>query len=212
MKEQGYCPVNLDFGWKTVVKQMKIIENRLSPPRRLAIAYAPEAVRAAFSLLLEFDMRLAALVANASEPMIGQLKLAWWRDALATEPEKRPKGEPLLGQLALLQGQDTGAAMAQLVDAWELLLVANNDAAALTDFAAARGAAIFGTYAQWVGQDADVSALGADWAVADLTGGTVRVADLTAFRDRKLRPLTILAVSVGNVTGPRLIWHALTGQ
>lgn len=184
----------------------------LLPPQRLAVAYTPAGVRAALSLLLEFDARLAQLVANASEPLIGQMKLAWWRDAIAMEPHKRPKGEPLLGQLGLLKA-DVGAAMLQLVDAWEELLIGDGGPGILEEFGKGRGAAIFGSYADWVGSVADVEALGAAWAIADLTGAAPQApGDLTPFRHAKLRPLTILALSVRDVSGPRLLWHALTGR
>ena len=71
---------------------MTDIESELLPPVRLAIAYAPLTVRSAFSLLLRFDARFASVVAKASEPMIAQMKLAWWRDSLLRGPETRPKG------------------------------------------------------------------------------------------------------------------------
>lgn len=186
------------------------IGNLLSPPQRLAVAYASKRARAAFSLLLAFDARLSHLVSDAHEPLIGQLKLAWWRDAIATEPDKRPKGEPLLRQLAALDKPDVGLAMSRLIDSWEKLLVGEDGTAALTAFAKERGAAIFVSYAGWVGSDVDVGLLGEAWAVADLTGEIVQ--DSPNVRDRKLRPLTILALSVRNVSGPRLLWHALTGR
>lgn len=192
---------------------MDEVEDRLLPPQRLAVAYAPQAVRAVFLLLLEFDARLAALVAGASEPLIGQLKLAWWRDAIAMEPGKRPKGEPLLQRLALLEGQGLGVAMVQLVDAWELLLVGDGSTDTLASFAKLRGVSVFGTYAGWVDSDADVVSLGEEWALAGLTVGTTPGQnDLRRFKNRKLRPLTILALSVRDVSGPRLVWHALTGR
>lgn len=192
---------------------MEKIANGLSPPHRLAVAYAPAAVREGFSLLLALDARLAQLVANASEPLIGQMKLAWWRDAIAMEQGKRPKGEPLLAQLAMLDERDVAAAMLRLVDAWEGLLVADGGASGLKEFAKGRGQAIFGSYAAWVGSTEDTGPLGADWAIADLTGVTPNGShDLSAFQHRKLRPLTIMALSLRNVSGPRLLWHALTGR
>jgi phytoene synthase len=45
------------------------------------------------------DVRLAGVVRGAREPMLGQLKLAWWRDRLGGDPESWPKGEPLLASL-----------------------------------------------------------------------------------------------------------------
>ena len=54
----------------------------LTPLHRLALAYAPAASRGAWLGFLALDMRLAAIVRAAREPMIGQIKLAWWRERL----------------------------------------------------------------------------------------------------------------------------------
>lgn len=199
---------------------MSDIESELPPPARLAVAYAPRAVRGALSLLLRFDARFASVVGKATEPMIGQMKLAWWRDALLREPGERPKGEPLLGELGEFGSQIPASAVEQLLSAWDILLTADQwSSETINEFSDLRGSAIFKTYADMVAAPCDVSSLGAAWAADDLRmqfGG--RVPQLLPRPTppipsaRSLRPLAILAMSVRSVSGPRLIWHALTGR
>jgi 15-cis-phytoene synthase len=199
---------------------MNDIESDLPPPARLAVAYAPPAVRRAFSLLLRFDTRFASVVGRASEPMIGQMKLAWWRDALLRPSGSRPKGEPLLSELGEFGGRIPVSAVERLLSAWEILLAADQwSSKTINEFADLRGSAIFKTYADMVAAPCDVSSLGAAWAVDDLKmlfGARVPDSEpratLLHSKKRLLRPLTILAMSVRSVSGPRLIWHALTGQ
>lgn len=135
---------------------------------RLALAYAPASARAFWLTALTLDARLAGVVRAAREPVLAQLKLAWWRDRLAQNPAARPQGEPLLANLA--DWQDGGASLAPLVDGWEALL---GDpplpADAITTFAAGR-AALIGDLAQIVGADrAGAEARARRWALADLS-------------------------------------------
>jgi 15-cis-phytoene synthase len=185
--------------------------NALSPPPRLAIAYAPSDVREAFSLLLEFDAKLRGVVINASEILIGQLKLAWWREAIAADAGQRPKGEPLLARIGALETQDIRPELEMLLTAWECLLLGDGDPSALRPFAQDRGCAIFGGYARIVNLDADVHAAGVEWALRDLKGPDGGDEVLIP-RQRRLRPLSIMLLSVCDVSGPRMIWRALTGR
>ena len=58
------------------------LENEiLPPPLRLALAYCPAGIRPGFALLLRFDERIAGIAMKQGEPMVAQLKLAWWREA-----------------------------------------------------------------------------------------------------------------------------------
>ena len=193
--------------------------SQLTPPANLAVAYTPVAFQPAFTLLLQLDMRFADIVRKAREPMIAQIKLAWWRDAFAAEPALRPKGEPLLQALCACGDVISPSALEDLVSAWELLLGEDEWAAQDVEaHAALRGRTIFGSYAAWAGEGCDISSLSHQWALDAL-----RVefpSKFVAFdnqplpalpKGRKLRPLSILAMSVRKVTGFRLIGHALTG-
>jgi phytoene synthase len=191
----------------------------LPPPANLAVAYTPVAFRPAFTLLLQLDARFADIVRKAREPMIAQIKLAWWRDAFAAEPALRPKGEPLLQALGTCGDVISPSALQDLVSAWELLLGEGEWAAQdIEKHAALRGGAIFGSYAVWIGEGCDVSALSHQWALDALRlefPSKLSVPNnqpLPALpKGRKLRPLSILAMSVRKVTGLRLVGHALTG-
>lgn len=98
----------------------------------------PRARRAAMAALWGLAARLTKLLLDAREPLIGQIKLAWWRDMmalLASDPAALPKGEPLLADLAASWAGQGG--LDALVDAAEAMLLAENDAercAASEDF------------------------------------------------------------------------------
>ncbi len=103
----------------------------------------PRDRRDAIAALWAFAERLTKVLDDAREPLIGQIKLAWWRDMaamIASDPAALPKGEPLLADL-----QETWAGLGgleTLVDAAEAMLLAD-DTAAQHSAAAAFGDALF---------------------------------------------------------------------
>ena len=93
----------------------------LSAEQRLALAYAPSRARPAWLGLLALDQRLAEIVRQAREPMLGQIRLAWWRDLLSQDPSAWPEGEPLVCHIAdHLAG--VAPRLAELATGWEYLL------------------------------------------------------------------------------------------
>lgn len=87
----------------------------------------PHARRAAVTALWGLAARLTKLLIDAREPLIGQIKLAWWRDMmamLASDPAALPKGEPLLAELQATWAGQGG--LDALVDAAEAMLLAEN--------------------------------------------------------------------------------------
>lgn len=198
---------------------MNSLSEDLMPPTRLALAYAPKHLKNAWELLLRFDIRMKNIVGATTEPLIGQMKLAWWRDAIAADPSARPKGEPLLSSMSQLGNPALDRAAAALVDAWETLIVSDCWTMPIIDrFAQDRGSIVFGFFGQLACPPAFPDSLAQQWAAADLRlqfGDRVPKAIPTPGpfpRDRALRPLTIMAMSVHETSGPRLIWHALTGH
>ena len=81
----------------------------LPAERRLALAYAPAKARPLWRGLFVLDQRLGAVAAAQREPMLAQIKLAWWREQLAKPAAARARGEPVL---ALLDGQALSSATA----------------------------------------------------------------------------------------------------
>lgn len=148
-----------------------ILLETLPVQQRLALAYAPARLRDAWLALLALDARLATVVRSAREPVLGQLRLAWWRERLQSPAVQWPEGEPLL---ALLRAWDDRHGMlVSLVDGWENLLgEAPLESAAFAAFAAGRADAFAAMTDLSVSPDAREHAVGIarQWALADLLG------------------------------------------
>ncbi len=160
----------------------------LPAPARLALAYAPRAARREWLTWLAFDARLARIVRQAREPLLCQMRLAWWRDRLGEEPLQWPTGEPLLAALRDWRGDL--ATLVAVVDAWELLLAEASDAA-VADLAVSRAAALVVLAGRLgVGHAAEtVRQAGSSWALTELT----QTAPLAHPRlPRAMRPLAVL--------------------
>ena len=96
----------------------------LTPEAELAVAWSRPKVRGPLSMALQLDRRLARIVARTTEPMLGQMRLAWWREALAKPPGDRPRGDLVLDGISLhWAGHEAG--LLPLVDAWEVLVTAD---------------------------------------------------------------------------------------
>ena len=93
------------------------LEDWLTPPERLAIAYAPKEMRAAWAGFLALERRLADAARPEREPIMVQLRLAWWRDRFNEPASMWPIGEPLLALLAAWDNER--GALAALVDGFE---------------------------------------------------------------------------------------------
>jgi phytoene synthase len=58
--------------------------------RFLASLFAPAPLRPALWALLGFNFEIAKIRETVSEPMLGAIRLQWWRDAIAEAAEGRP--------------------------------------------------------------------------------------------------------------------------
>ncbi len=119
---------------------MDLLElEEMSPEKRIALANCAVEIRTPLAVYFALDNRLSNLVAKTSEPMLAQMRLAWWRDQFERDPEQRPAGDAVLDAVSdYWQGRES--ALVPLVDAWEMMAVEENlDAAAIAKFAAARG-------------------------------------------------------------------------
>lgn len=179
----------------------------LPPLQRFALAYAPARAHALTLGLMALDNRLAGIVSRASEPMLAQIRLAWWRELLTQEPESWPGGEPLLALLK--HWRERTAELVQLVNGWECA-VTGGDALAIADIrrlASGRGAA-FGVLAGVLGHSgaAETTArMAREWALADLAAYLPAPADRDTAHEmlgdtawtrqrlpRALRPVAVL--------------------
>lgn len=93
----------------------------LSPERELALAHTPVGMRDKMAVALWLDQRLARIVSQTTEPMLGQMRLAWWRDMLARPLGERPTGDVVLDGISRLW-QDEEAPLRACIDGWERML------------------------------------------------------------------------------------------
>lgn len=146
----------------------RLIET-LPPVARLALAYAPGPAKMPTLALLALDVRLAGLLRHSREPMLAQLRLAWWRETLGQDAAAWPEGEPLLA--ALRSWSNAHAPLIALVDGWEMLTgTAPLPADALDGMAEGRAAAFAGLAGVlgFAAQAEDARAVARRWARADL--------------------------------------------
>jgi phytoene synthase len=144
------------------------------PERLLMLAYVPADRRAALATLWELDMRLGQVVATTTEPAIGAIRLAWWRDALLRLDQAPAPAEPLLQQVAeTLLPFVSGAMLAPLAESWDALLDDALPDEGLDAYGEARGAALFGVAAFLLGGEAgDVRPFAGGWVLADVAHGS----------------------------------------
>ncbi|NTZ41648.1 hypothetical protein G7A66_00785 [Altererythrobacter sp. SALINAS58] len=154
--------------------------------------------------LMLLDLRLAETLRKHGEPLIAQIKLAWWRDRLGENPSGWPKGEPLLERLGNWPGSTSG--LSAMVDGWEVLVSDDLTPPAIMAYADGRAAG-WVTLATALAQDGFVgntTAAARNWVLGDLAmhlhDGEERAAVQTAVATsssggtlpRAMRPLAIL--------------------
>jgi phytoene synthase len=157
----------------------------LDHDRTLALAYVPAARRPAVEALWRLDATLSAVLSTGREPLISQIRLAWWREALEKLDREAPPAEPILRAVAasLLPAGISGAALSEMEGGWALLLspdpLGPDD---LAIYAARRGGLLFRYTAQLLGSDlpAGGEAAGGAYALVDLARHSGSEADSEA--------------------------------
>ena len=122
--------------------------------------------------LFDLDAILGAIVRTTRTPILGQMRLAWWRDALRAMDDAPAPAHPTLQALhAHVLPRTSGATLAAMAEGWEILTdeLAPDDLA-LARYADARGATLFAALAAGGarGDDRRIAAAGRGWALADL--------------------------------------------
>ena len=161
--------------------------------RWLAVQYAPATVRAALLAVHALDLEMAKVVATTTEPMIGQIRLAWWRERLEGLDRGEVPAQPVLQALAAeaLPRGVGGADLASFEDAW--LALAADD---LDRHVEARGQALGVVSARLLGGDAAAAVnLATAWAAGEAarSGEPVVAASALPRVGPNLRPLAGLA-------------------
>jgi phytoene synthase len=143
------------------------------PERMLALSYARPDDRGALEALLALDDALAQLLRTTREPALGQMRLAWWREALAQLDLEAAPAEPVLKALEreVLPKGIRGASLVPIVHGWEVLIEEELlDSDALRRFGEGRGQLFFAAGAALgAGPGDPLVVAGEGWALADLS-------------------------------------------
>jgi phytoene synthase len=142
----------------------------LDPDRLTALDAAPPRVRPALSALWDLDLAFADIVATTSQPALGAIRMAWWRERLEDLGTAPARAEPRLQAVAaeLLPRGVTGAELSQLERGWLPLLDPFPWGEAAAEGLRSRGRMLFGIGARLLGAEpSDAEAAGALWALVD---------------------------------------------
>jgi phytoene synthase len=171
----------------------------------------PRDLRPAFLALWNLDLALADVVATSSDPRLGAIRMAWWREQLEKlDSATNVPAEPRLQAVAaeLLPRDVTGKELSELEDAWLPLLDPFPWSEPQAQAIRRRGQILFGIGARLLGSSSDEAARpGALWSLADAehhcsdspsretlrrAAGAV-LASIDRPMSRNLRALTVLA-------------------
>lgn len=148
-------------------------EYEQDPEIALALAYVSAAHRAAAEAIFALDAQMGHVVRTTTEPMIGAMRLTWWRDSVEALAEEKEPSEPLL---QLLWAQSRGGRgidpkrLAMLAEGWIALLDPMPlERGSLEEFARLRGGILFTELGSVLG--------GRDWAPLEMAGRGWALAD-----------------------------------
>jgi len=168
--------------------------------------------------LFAIDIAMSDVVARSSDPALGLIKLAWWREQLEALDQHPAPAEPRLEAVSrhLLSAGIAGSELAELEAGWATLLDPDPDSKLI----AGRGAKLFQLAGRLVrADDTRLADAGALFALRSV-GASEAAEYLERLRGhrfaRPLRPLTMLARAAGNPGGRAvplaMLAHRWTGK
>lgn len=179
--------------------------------RDLVRLYWPVELRPAFDALFGIDDAMAEVVASSTQPALGAIRLAWWREALERLDSSPPPPEPRLQTVAaeLLPRGLIGTEIGAIEGGWSRLLDPFPWGVGTAEAVWFRGRHLFALAARLIGAtDAHVESAGGAWALVNaarhcsdaesrsmlLDHARTMSAGLRGYRfDKILRSLTMLA-------------------
>lgn len=120
--------------------------------------------------LFDIDLAMADVVRTSSQPMLGQIRLAWWREQLEALDEGSAPAEPRLQavETELLPRGVSGLSLARLENGWVRLFDDFPWGQATSEPIWLRGRLLFGLAARVLGGGGEtIEAAGGVWALVD---------------------------------------------
>ncbi len=188
-----------------------IVDPVLGPDRAVALSYVPARKRAAIGALWSIDAAMGDVVRTSREPMVGAIRLAWWRERLEEldsggPPPAEPRLQAVMAELLPLA--ISGRQIAVLEGGWLRLFDPFPWETPAFEAVLLRGRNLFGLAARVLGGSGEqVEVAGGAWALVDAarhcSDGASRAALLTQAQllanelrgarfERAVRPLTML--------------------
>ncbi len=158
------------------------------------------------SYLFMLDTACAQIARTVHEPLMAQIRLAWWRDGLQAETERAAHRSPEMDVLRAREGfGQMRPHLVAMVDGWEYLILfdGTDPDAMLTAYAKGRGGGLFAAFGGAAQAD---TTDGAVWALWDLAGHlgdealaqkAVAIAGEAAAQPRAMRMPRMLAMMAG---------------
>ena len=162
--------------------------------------------------MFALDSALGNVVRATREPMVGRIKLAWWRERLEEIDQGIVPAEPQLEAIAevVVHTPLTGAILSELASKWEWLLAEFPWDEETIEAVAGRGALLFGFAATILGAEEteQASLAGSLWSLVDVArhcsdersrealidSARAMFGDVQGTADPATRPLTMLGL------------------
>ena len=175
-----------------------------------ALEATPSEVRPAIATLWNLDLAFADVVATTSDPRLGAIRMAWWRERLEElDVREPPAGEPRLRAVKhqLVQRGISGVDLSRLEDAWLPLLEPFPWGVRVAEGLRLRGRLLLGIGAHLLGAEpSEAEAAGALWSLVDAArhcsdpdsrsylcnAARTTLNDVPRHVSRESRPLTVL--------------------
>lgn len=161
-------------GWSKLSGPSAIADAERDPDLALALIHTPAADRPALAALFALDAAFGQTLASASQPALGEIRLAWWREALEALDNAPPPAEPRLADAArlLLPRGIRGAELAAVEGGWRPLFDEFPWTITTAEALLLRGRLLFGLGARLLGCDpAPLEPAGGLWALVDVARG-----------------------------------------
>jgi phytoene/squalene synthetase len=172
---------------------------RYDRDRTLTVLAAPQQAAADLAVLYAFNLEIALVRDSVTEPMLGRIRLQWWREALAELYEGRPRHHVVLESLAALHARTPlrRVHFERLIDARETEFddIIPADLAALETYADATSGDLIRLAAEAAGIDpasGDVAALIRHVGIGVGLTGIARATLYLARRRQTLLPQSLL--------------------
>lgn len=166
--------------------------------RYLSVLFAPQQKRNGLAALYAFNVEIARIRESVREPLVGEIRLRWWRDAISGDQTQDGEGHPVLHALLQVINQYNlpKAAFLRYCDArmFDLYNDPMPDTHALEAYCGETASAILQLACQILDQDAAHHAVDASGhgGVTQAITGLLRLLPFTQMRGQMYLPADII--------------------